>query len=107
MANQEGMSKGGQRALIGAGVAAAGGTAAFLLARRTGSAGAPVEEVSDAPDHVGRSGTSHYDEDLLGKTVTIGRPRDELYAEWRDFTRFPRFMENVENVEKLDGERSR
>jgi uncharacterized membrane protein len=101
------LSKGSQRALIGAGIAAAAGTAAFLLSRRTGSSGAPIDEISDAPDYVWRRGTSHYDPDRFGKTVTIGKPRDELYAEWRDFTRFPRFMENVESVEKLGAKRSR
>jgi uncharacterized membrane protein len=100
-------SKAAQRTLIGAGVAAAAGTAAFLLSRRTGSSGAPVEEISDAPDHVWRRGTSRYDADRLGKTVTVGKPREQLYAEWRDFVRFPRFMENVESVEKLDDKRSR
>jgi uncharacterized membrane protein len=95
------------KALIGAGLAAAAGTAAFLLRRRTGSGGAPVEEISDAPDHVWREGTSHYDANVLGNTVTIGRPAQELYEEWRDFTRFPRFMENVESVERIDAQRSR
>jgi uncharacterized membrane protein len=107
MPDNQPSSKGSQRVLIGAGLAAAAGTAAFLLKRRTGSGGAPLEEISDAPDHVWRRGTSPYDPDVLGKTVTINRPRQELYSEWRDFTRFPRFMENVEAVEKLDGERSR
>jgi len=96
-----------QRALIGAGIAAAAGTAAFLLSRRTGSGGAPVENISDAPDHVWRRGTERYDPNLLGNTVTIGKPAQELYDEWADFTRFPRFMENVEAVEKLDAKRSR
>ena len=96
-----------QRALIGAGLAAAAGTAAFLLAKRTGSSGVPIENISDAPDHVWRRGTERYDENLLGNTVTVGRPREQLYEEWRDFTRFPRFMENVERVEKLDDKRSR
>ena len=96
-----------QRALIGAGLAAAAGTAAFLLAKRTGSSGVPIENISDAPDHVWRRGTERNDENLLGNTVTVGLPRQQLYDEWRDFTRFPRFMENVENVEKLDGKRSR
>jgi uncharacterized membrane protein len=95
------------KALIGAGLAAAAGTAAFLLSRRTGSGGAPVEEISDAPDHVWRRGTGHYDPNVLGNTVTVGRPAQELYDEWRDFTRFPRFMENVESVEKIDAKRSR
>src|SRR3954469_6800766 len=99
-------SKISQKALIGAGLAAAAGTAAFLLARRTGSSGAPVHEISDAPDHVWRRGTERYDPDLLGKTVTVGKPRQELYEAWRDFTRFPTFMENVERVDRLDGKRS-
>jgi uncharacterized membrane protein len=107
MPDNQGLSKGNQRALIGAGIAAAGATAAFLLSRRTGSGGAPIENVSDAPDHVWRRGTAHYDADLVGKTVTIGKQRQELYEQWRDFTRFPSFMENVENVEKIDGTRSR
>lgn len=96
-----------QRAIIGAGLAAAAGTAAFLLARRNGSSSTPIEDVSDAPDHVWRRGTDRYEENLLGNTVTVGLPGQKLYEEWRDFTRFPRFMENVENVEKLDEKRSR
>ena len=96
-----------QRALIGAGLAAAAGTAAFLLAKRTGSSGAPIENISDAPDHVWRRGTSRYDANLLGNTVTVGLPREKLFAEWRDFTRFPSFMENVEKIETIDGKRSR
>ena len=95
------------RALIGAGVAAAAGAAAFLLSRRTGSGGAPIEEISDAPDHVWRRGTSRYDPNTLGQTVLIGKPRQELYDLWRDFAKFPNFMENVERVEKLDSKRSR
>jgi len=107
MADSSTLGKGTQRALIGAGLAAAAGTAAFLLSRRTGSSGAPIENISDAPDHVWRRGTEHYDPHLLGNTVTIARSRHELYEEWRDFTRFPRFMENVEKVEKVDARRSR
>jgi uncharacterized membrane protein len=105
--NSDNQSSNAQLAIIGAGLAAAAGTAAFLLAKRTGSAGAPIEEISDAPDDVWRRGTSRYDPDILGKTVTIGKPRDELYAEWRDFTKFPGFMENVERVQKIDATRSR
>lgn len=38
---------------------------------------------------------------LVGKTVTINRPRAELYAFWRDFGNLPRFMENVVSVEPV------
>lgn len=36
-----------------------------------------------------------------GRTVTINRPREDLYLFWRDFGNLPRFMENIEAVEIL------
>ena len=36
--------------------------------------------------------------DVIGRTVTINRPRDELYAFWRDFKNLPKFMENISSV---------
>jgi uncharacterized membrane protein len=35
---------------------------------------------------------------VVGRTVTINRPRQELYRYWRDFQNLPRFMENVRDV---------
>ena len=107
MADNSRIGKGTQRALIGAGVAAAAGTAAFLLARRSADVHDDGVNVSDAPDHVFRRKTGRYQEGLVGRTVSINRPRDELYREWRDFTRFPAFMENVEAVEDLGDGRSK
>ena len=43
---------------------------------------------------------------LVGRTVTINKPRAELFAYWRDFANLATFMENVERVETLDGKRS-
>ena len=43
---------------------------------------------------------------LTSRSVTIGRPRAELYAYWRDFSNLPSFMDNVVRVEVLDGRRS-
>ena len=43
---------------------------------------------------------------LVGRTVTINRPREELYAFWRDFRNLALFMENVERVEVGDDRRS-
>ncbi len=39
---------------------------------------------------------------LVGRSVTINRPRAELYAYWRDFTKLPSFMDNVERVDLID-----
>ncbi len=36
---------------------------------------------------------------VTGRSVTINRPRAELYAFWRDFTNLPQFMENIDEVE--------
>src|SRR3954447_11864523 len=96
----------GQKALIGAGIAAAVG-AGFLLARRSADMRDDGENVSDAPDHAWRRKTGRYEEGLVGRTVSINKPRQEIYAQWRDFTRFPRFMDNVESVEDLGGGRSK
>jgi uncharacterized membrane protein len=43
---------------------------------------------------------------LIGRSVTINRPREELYAFWRDFANLPRFMHNVHRVTIRDLEHS-
>lgn len=103
-------SSGRQRALIGAGVAAAAaaGAAAIIWGRKNEEHGDEV--ISDAPPHVLRGTAADEvqgDETFVGKTVTVGRPRQELYEVWKDFTRFPDFMENVRSVQKLDADRSK
>jgi uncharacterized membrane protein len=35
---------------------------------------------------------------LIGRSVTINRPRGELYSFWRDFKNLPQFMHNVHSV---------
>ena len=105
--NERTPSSGSQKALIGAGVAMAAGAAAFLLARRSADGHDDGKDLSDAPDHVWLRRTERGKDAIVGKTVTIDRPRQELYKEWRDFTRFPRFMDNVREVEMLDDQRSR
>jgi len=48
----------------------------------------------------------HSGDVLVGRSVTIDRPRQELYAFWRDFQNLPRFMHNVKSVSVLDARRS-
>lgn len=40
-------------------------------------------------------------------TVTVNRPRDELYGFWRRLSNLPQVMEHLERVEEIDGRRSR
>ena len=109
MAEDGNGSKGTQRALIGAGLAAAtaGAAAAAFLWNRKFNQDHDDQLISDAPPWTLKQPPENEDGPLTGRTVTIGRSRHELYDEWRDFTRFPRFMENVERIEAMDGGRSR
>lgn len=43
---------------------------------------------------------------IVGKSVTINRPRAELFAYWRDFTNLPSFMHAIERIEVEGGNRS-
>ncbi|RYD58059.1 MAG: SRPBCC family protein [Sphingomonadales bacterium] len=43
---------------------------------------------------------------LIGRTVTINRPRAELFAYWRNFANLAVFMDNVERIDVLDAGRS-
>jgi uncharacterized membrane protein len=43
---------------------------------------------------------------LVGRSVTIDRSRQELYAFWRDFNRLPLFMRNIKSVSVVDAARS-
>lgn len=44
---------------------------------------------------------------VVGKTVTIAKPPDEVYAFWRDFGNLAKFMENIVSVEPGDGDASK
>ena len=39
---------------------------------------------------------------LVHRAVTVNRPRQEVYAAWRDFSNLARFMENIERIEVRD-----
>lgn len=43
---------------------------------------------------------------MIGRAVTINRPRAELFAFFRYFTNLAHFMENVERIDVLDSKRS-
>jgi uncharacterized membrane protein len=45
-------------------------------------------------------------DELVGRTVTINLPRQQLYDFWRNFENLVRFMENIERVVVVDNRRS-
>ena len=48
------------------------------------------------------------DDDLayVGRSVLINRPRQELFAFWRDFQNLPRFMVNIESIQSTGADRA-
>lgn len=59
------------------------------------------------PDDARRhKGDRESDDAMAVRAVTIGRPREEVFAFFRDFTNLARFMENIERVDVLDAQRS-
>ena len=59
----------------------------------------------DAPGFTARRSFGKYD--VVGRTVTIRKPRAELFAFWRDFANLAGFMENLERIEVKDAARGR
>jgi len=43
---------------------------------------------------------------IVGRSVLINRPRQELFAFWRDFTNLPTFMEAIESIQMTGENRS-
>jgi uncharacterized membrane protein len=76
------------------------------MAKRT----APTTLRSDAPEAATKDpnpaaaglATDEGEDTLVERTVSINRPRAELYAFWRDFTHLPLFMENIAAVTVID-----
>lgn len=75
-----------------AGLMLAAGAGAYLSTRKDKRHTSP----DDAPGHTARRGFGAYD--VVGRTVTIARPREELFAFWRDFENLATFMENIVSV---------
>ena len=78
-----------------AGVGLALGAAAF--GAYVQSRKAKDHSPDDAPGFTGRHGFGKYD--VVGRTVTVRRPRAELFAFWRDFQNLPQIMENLEAIQ--------
>ena len=91
-----------QQALLGAAAAGVAAGAYYFIGNRKRVAG-----TSDAPKSTVRGAKAEDGGTLIGRTVTVNRPRQELYVFWRDFTNQTKFAENIESVEMLDDKRVR
>lgn len=74
---------------------------------RTAHGDAPLSTAKNPDPTAASEGLRSEDGDVLvGRTVTINRPRQELYAFWRDLRNLPLFMENIQSVTVMDDRRS-
>jgi uncharacterized membrane protein len=62
----------------------------------------PVRLPDDAPGRTARQ-ARFGDYAVTGRSVTINKPRHEIYAFWRDFSNLAKFMENIEKVREDGG----
>lgn len=88
----------------GAALALAGAT---LLAR--GVAGSDPVKLMLTPSPAAKDAAERYawnSAAIVNRAVTINRPREEVYAAFRDFSQLPRFMTNVHRIEVSDEKRS-
>jgi len=80
-----------------AGLALLAGVGAAAARSYTRRKAAKTQEPDSAPGYTARKSFGDYE--VSGRTVTIMRPRAELFAFWRDFQNLPHFMENVVRIQ--------
>ena len=83
-------------AVLGVGLAAAAAAGGVMQRNRRVRQGSP----DSAPGYTARRSFGDYD--VTGRSVTIRKPRAELFAFWREFSNLSQFMENLERIEPLD-----
>lgn len=80
---------------------AAGGAVALAVGKSRRRDAPP----DSAPERTARR-TRFGDPVAVGRTVTINKPRADLYAFWRRFENLAAFMENVEAIQSLEPNRA-
>ena len=93
-----------RRSTAGAALALTGG----VLAYRAITGRCPVYKAIDA-DSAAKGTTDDLIEGggiQVSRAVTINRPKEDLFAYWRNFKNLPQFMQHLESVEVLGPDRS-
>lgn len=92
------------------GVAVLGVIGVRALSRNPGNVGRGLRRIVEVLTNHRLSGAAadaaDESEELVERTVTINRPRHELYMFWRDFGNLALIMENIESVTEVDERRS-
>jgi uncharacterized membrane protein len=100
---QESERKGGLAgAAAGLGVTLGAVALGALMSKRSSRSGHATGNRDDAPGYTAR-GSSFGKYDVVGRTVTVRKPKSELFAFWRDFSNLPQVMENVDSIRTKDG----
>lgn len=86
---------------VTAGVAAGALGVAFLLRERVRDG--LDHPRGDAPERTLRQSRDERGLAVEGRTVTIAKPRAEVYAFWRDFSNLAKFLESIESVRSTPG----
>jgi uncharacterized membrane protein len=65
---------------------------------------APASKAKDVDATAMRDATQETEpnDSVASTTLTIDRPRQDLYDFWRDLTNLPAFMENIERIDVVD-----
>lgn len=95
-----------RRDALGAGLILLGG---FLALRAATGHSVVYESLGLAPDETERRIAAEHGWSRavrVQRSITINRPRDELYRFWRDFRNLPAFMQHLEGVTLLSDGRS-
>lgn len=66
---------------------------------------APLTTARDSDIESGAAGRED-ETAIIGRTVTVDRPREEIYAFWRDFPNLAAVMENIERIDTVDETRT-
>ncbi len=86
-----------------AGVAAVAGLTAYLATR----SGPRTPRPADSAPGRTRRGLARFGQyDVVGRTVTINRPRADVYAMWRDPAKLASFMQNIRAVKQTGDKRA-
>jgi uncharacterized membrane protein len=105
MAHGQMHGRGGGRAVIPAVIVGLGAVALMAAARRAQQRRRP-RPADDAPLRASRRDKLG-DYAVVGKSILISKPRQELFAFWRDFQNLPHFMSNVNAISDAGNGRMR